>query len=124
MEREEHGPADAGRPQALQGRSILPPRRCMTRRANRTYCPIPGPGSDRLKEFTAEAHIFMKQLLEESDRGAAVVGVAFLDELLGRLLKSRMLDGKTTEDLFEGSSPLATFSARINVAYCLGCIVP
>jgi DNA-binding MltR family transcriptional regulator len=84
----------------------------------------PGFDLSGMNQFVDEANVINQQLRDETDRGAALVGVAFLDELLGRLLKSRMLDGKTSEDLFEGSNPLASFSARIDVAYCLGWIGP
>ncbi len=84
----------------------------------------PGFDLSGMNQFVDEANVINQQLRDETDRGAALVGVAFLDELLGRLLKSRMLDGKTSEDLFEGSNPLASFSARVDVAYCLGWIGP
>jgi hypothetical protein len=71
-----------------------------------------------------EANAFMNQLVGESDRGAALVGIAYLDELLARLFRARMLTEKTSEGLLEGFAPLSTFSSRIDVAYCLGWIGP
>lgn len=77
-----------------------------------------------LKAFADEANVFMKQLMEESDRGAALVGVAYLDELLVRLFKARMLTENASEELFGRFGPLSSFSSRIDVAYCLGWIGP
>ena len=51
--------------------------------------------ADVQKFDISEGNIFVKQLQEESDRGAALVGVAYLDELLTRLFRSRMLLSKT-----------------------------
>jgi DNA-binding MltR family transcriptional regulator len=94
--------------------------------ADTTKSGLGGAGFDLsdMRRFMDEANVIHEQLKEETDRGAALVGVAFLDELLERLLKSRMLEGKTTEGLFEGSNPLASFSARIDTAYSLGWIGP
>jgi DNA-binding MltR family transcriptional regulator len=78
-------------------------------------------GTD-MEVFVKESNAFMKQLQEESDRGAALAGVAFLDELLARLFKAKMLDNKVSRELLDGFGPLATFSARIKVGYCLGWI--
>ena len=74
--------------------------------------------------FSDEANVFLKQLMKESDRGAALVGFAYVDTLLTRLFKAKMLPEKLTEELFEGFGPLATMAARIKVAYCLGWIGP
>ncbi|MBN3786188.1 MltR family transcriptional regulator [Burkholderia sp. Ac-20353] len=66
---------------------------------------------------------FLKELQEESDRGAALVGAALLDARLERLLLAHMLPGKVTTDLINGrNAPLGTFSARINACYALGLI--
>jgi DNA-binding MltR family transcriptional regulator len=78
----------------------------------------------KLKVFADEANVFMKQLMEESDRGAALAGIAYLDELLGRLFKAQMLTEKVSEELFGRFGPLSSFSSRIDVAYCLGWIGP
>lgn len=75
-----------------------------------------------LKVFADEANVFMKQLMEESDRGAALVGVAYLDELLARLFRAQTLTEKVSEELFGRFGPLSSFSSRIDVAYCLGWI--
>jgi hypothetical protein len=60
----------------------------------------------------------------ESDRGCILVLGAWLDEALGELLRSLLVQhGQTLKDLFEGpSAALGTFSSRINMAHGLGLI--
>ena len=77
-----------------------------------------------LETFAEEANVAIKQLMEESDRGAVLVGVAYLDDLLLRLFKRMLLDKTLSEELFGGSGPLSNLSGRIKVAYCLGWIGP
>jgi len=65
------------------------------------------------------------ELNKESDRGAVLVGVAYLDELLTRLFRKKMLlSKKLSEELLEGFGPLSGLSARTKVAYALGWIGP
>jgi len=79
----------------------------------------------KLKAFVHEANVAISQLMKESDRGAVLVGVAYLDDLLIRLFKAKMRLTKTlSKDLFDSSGPLSTLSSRIKVAYCLGWIGP
>jgi hypothetical protein len=77
-----------------------------------------------VQAFADEANAFIKQLVGESDRGAALVGIAYLDDLLAGLFRAHMLTKKVSEGLLEGFAPLSTFSSRIDVAYCLGWIGP
>ena len=75
-----------------------------------------------------DAHDFADEVLQllgqESDRGCLLVSAAWLDELLGALIKARLVDHKNTIDaLFDGpNAPLKTFSARINFAFALGLV--
>jgi len=58
-----------------------------------------------------------------SDRAAALVAGAFLDEVLGELLRVFLVDDPTNDKkIFEGTGPLATFSAKIDIAYRIGLI--
>ena len=62
---------------------------------------------------------------KESDRGVAIVGAAYLDERLGDLLESFLIDdGKEVHRLLSASqfAPLGTFGAKTSAAYCLGLI--
>jgi len=80
---------------------------------------------DRLRAFAEEVNAMTVELNKESDRGAVLVGVAYLDELLTRLFRKKMLlSKKLSEELLEGFGPLSGLSARTKVAYALGWIGP
>lgn len=66
---------------------------------------------------------FLKEFQDETDRGAALVGAAMIDQKLVDTLRSFMVKDKITGDLIEGgTAPLGTFSARIKACYALGLI--
>ena len=66
---------------------------------------------------------------EQSDRGAAIVAFAFLDDVLTDVIQSRLHKYKhkgedVSKFMFQGAGPLATFSARRRLALMLGIIGP
>ncbi len=66
---------------------------------------------------------FLKEFQEETDRGAALVGAALIDERLERLLRSHLIECKQSNEILNGSNaPVGTFSARTKLAYSLGLI--
>jgi DNA-binding MltR family transcriptional regulator len=70
---------------------------------------------------------FLEEFQNESPRAAAIIGAAFLDEQLRKLLVSFLVDRKRAVDELIGNEnrsnrPLSAFSARIRAAYCLGLI--
>lgn len=68
---------------------------------------------------------FMIEFVGESDRAAVILGAAKIDAHLGELLKRHLLpNAGSQDDLLEGDSPLATFSARIRICNRLGIIDP
>jgi mannitol operon repressor len=72
-----------------------------------------------LKDFSA----FLREFQSETDRGAALVGAALIDQKLADTLRSFFAAGKTAGELLDGgTAPLGTFSARIKAAYALGLI--
>jgi DNA-binding MltR family transcriptional regulator len=72
-----------------------------------------------LEEFSA----FLEALNKESDRGAALICAAMLDDILEKTLAAFLIDNKDSKKLFTGfNAPLGTFSARILAAYSLGLI--
>ena len=74
-----------------------------------------------VKKQIAEFVAFRKALTKESDRGCALFAAAFLDKALSDLLfLSLVADKRIEKDLFEGTSPLSSFSARIKLAFYLG----
>jgi DNA-binding MltR family transcriptional regulator len=65
------------------------------------------------------------RLQTESDRGAALIAAAWVDDSLTEYVRSRFVeDGKAVKELLTGDVPLGTFSSRIKLAYCLGWIGP
>lgn len=66
---------------------------------------------------------FLDEFKNESDRAAVILGVAKLDIQLRQILIQFLLPNPTNEDnLFDGDTPLSTFSSKINLAYRLGII--
>jgi hypothetical protein len=66
---------------------------------------------------------FLQEFQGETDRGAALVGAALLDQKLLDTLKAFLIEGRITDNLVEGANaPLGTFSARIKAAFALGLI--
>lgn len=72
-----------------------------------------------LTEFNA----FLEELNKESDRGAALISTAMLDDLLEKTILAFLIDNKDNQKLLTGfNAPLGTFSSRILAAYSLGLI--
>jgi len=70
-----------------------------------------------LKEFAE----FLAELNEETDRGAALIAAAMIDDLLGRCISSFLIEHVDVESLLEGfNAPLGTLSARVLAAFALG----
>jgi len=79
--------------------------------------------ADYLAEQQQRIEAFRKALTAESDRGCALFAAAHLDASLSDLLYISLVANRDIEkDLFEGTAPLAAFSARIKMAYYLGLI--
>jgi mannitol operon repressor len=72
-----------------------------------------------LREFTA----FLDVLNKESDRGAVLISLAMLDDLLEHTILSFLIETNEAEKLTDGfNAPLGTLSARALAAYSLGLI--
>jgi hypothetical protein len=68
---------------------------------------------------------FLEELKTQSDRGAAVIAAAVLDDLLEFLILQRLINlgAERRESLFgRTGAPLSSFSAKIEMAYALGVI--
>ena len=64
---------------------------------------------------------FAAEFQKESDRAAAILGAALLDEWLRRLLSAYLIDDKKQVDLLlDVDQPVGSFGARVRLAYCLG----
>ena len=65
----------------------------------------------------------LNELATESDRAAAIVAAAFLDENIRQFLTNYFVDDpKEVRDLLSNERPLGAFGARIRILYCLGLI--
>ncbi len=63
----------------------------------------------------------VEEIKTHSDRAAAIVGAAFIDERLRQYLSRFLIDKpKEVEELFGFDRPLGSFGSRIRTAYCLG----
>ncbi|MHB1142755.1 MAG: MltR family transcriptional regulator [Sulfuricaulis sp.] len=68
--------------------------------------------------------ILVREFQGESDRACVILSATLLDTALEALLRARLVPNATsTDSLLDGSNaPLASFSARIDMAYRLGLI--
>ncbi|GAD88421.1 hypothetical protein VHA01S_005_00230 [Vibrio halioticoli NBRC 102217] len=74
-----------------------------------------------LKQLVEKRKALRSELAKESDRGCALYATSYIDSALSDLLYCALAtDKKIEKELFDGTAPLSTFSARINMAYYLG----
>ncbi|WP_426687216.1 hypothetical protein [Rhodanobacter ginsengiterrae] len=63
----------------------------------------------------------VEEMSGESDRAVAVVGAAWVEEAIGKAIESFLENhSEAKQRLFNGAGPLATFSAKIDLARLLG----
>lgn len=68
-----------------------------------------------------------KQIKDQTDRGAAIIGGSLVEHNLEKLLQARMrpdLSKNWKEELFEGRGALADFAPKIEVAFAFGLFGP
>ena len=71
----------------------------------------------------ARTRLVLRQLLYETDRGAALSATALLDECLGEMLAAFLPRVPASERLLSGfNAPLSTFASRIAATHALGLI--
>jgi mannitol operon repressor len=76
-----------------------------------------------IPELSAGLASFLEELQAQTDRGAALLGPSLLEDLLGALLRSALInDSDCVENLLGRSRPVESFSARIDLVYCIGLI--
>jgi hypothetical protein len=61
---------------------------------------------------------------EDNDRAVIIIGAINIDNLLRRLIEQSLLPKrcKQEDELFDGESPLSTFSSKIDLCYRIGLI--
>lgn len=72
-----------------------------------------------ITELSEKLKPVIETLSEETHRGAALVGAAYLDDLLAALLRTVFIE-KCADELLGRERPLGTFYARICLAYSIG----
>ncbi|RUL68504.1 DUF4145 domain-containing protein [Dyella choica] len=78
---------------------------------------------DDVRDQILEIYSFRDSIGLESDRGAALMAAAYLDNKLAELLRLRLVDdAKTVKEALDVKGPLGTFSSRINFCFLLGAI--
>ena len=71
----------------------------------------------------AKMQALVEELGEQSDRGVAIVGAAWLEEAISESLESVFpMESKGKERLFRADGPMSTFSAKIDLLHTLGLI--
>jgi DNA-binding MltR family transcriptional regulator len=73
---------------------------------------------------TEEIAQMFSEIRSDAPRSAVVLAAALIDDVLSGAIRYRMvkLSKDEDDDLFEGNGPLASFSARIRMAYAPGII--
>ena len=76
-----------------------------------------------------ERSAMLDEILGQTDRAAAIVAFAYLDDTLTEVIQSHLHNFKHKGEnirrtMFQGAGPLATFSARRRLAYLLGIFGP
>jgi len=81
------------------------------------------PESRRMAE---QLRTFYDQMSDESDRGAVIVSVAILDDVLTELVKVKLVPSlEKSDELFDSAfTPFSSFSAKIDLAYRIGLLRP
>lgn len=78
------------------------------------------PAKSQMPDLLSDYNEFQKRYEAESDRAVAILAAAYLDSFLENYLRSTLVESKTTDKLFVGFGPLATFSGKSDVAFSIG----
>ncbi len=74
-----------------------------------------------LPHLTADVARLVNDLEKETDRGAALLAAAFLDDVLDVMLRAAFVDdGEAVNKIMGAGRPLESFGARAHLAYCIG----
>jgi hypothetical protein len=80
----------------------------------------------RLKRRPTEEEVdtIFHEMTTDSDRGSALLAASMIEDVLKGAIAFhlRPLSESEESDLFQGTSPLSTFSAKIKIAYAMGII--
>ena len=72
-----------------------------------------------------ELSVWMRNIQFADDRSCVIMGVGYVDSLLGELLKVKMIaQSKVPDNLLRESGPLGTLASRVDAAVAFGLISP
>jgi DNA-binding MltR family transcriptional regulator len=78
-------------------------------------------GLATLTELSTDVARLVDELEKETDRGVALVGATFLDDVLDVMLRALFAgDGEAANKLLSPGRPLESFGSRAHLAYCVG----
>lgn len=76
---------------------------------------------DNFLGLSDESKRWIEDIQKETDRGVALVAAAFFDDVLGAMLRARLIDApKEANKLLQYPGPVSSFAYRIDLAYLLG----
>jgi DNA-binding MltR family transcriptional regulator len=79
------------------------------------------PNRARWQVFDIAHAPIIVEIEKQSDRGAAIVATAFLEERLNECIRACLADDpQIIKNLFRGSGPLAALATKIDLGYLLG----
>lgn len=80
---------------------------------------------DTIPGLSEESKRWIADIQKETDRGVAMVAAAFFDDVLGAMIRARLVDDpKKVKKLLKYPGPLSSFAARIDMSYLLGLLGP
>lgn len=90
------------------------------------YCsPMGRKSFQSLPNLTEDAVRLVSDLQRETDRGAALLAAAFLDDVLEVFLRAAFVDDpEAVNKLMSPGRPLESFGVRAHLAYCIGLLGP
>ena len=78
-----------------------------------------------LPALTSDVSRLVEDFEKETDRGVALLGAAFLDDVLDVMLQAAFVDDSEAVNKILGPGrPLESFGARAHLAYCIGLLGP
>src|SRR5262245_14808199 len=74
---------------------------------------------EKLEQLAPE---FFQLLIQESDMPRVLIAVGYLDQWVASILSKFFVSGETSNAILSDRGMLGSFSARTDLAYCLGLI--
>jgi DNA-binding MltR family transcriptional regulator len=76
-----------------------------------------------IPDLSADSRRFIEDLQKETDRGAALIGAAFIDNVMESMLRAYFVDDKEiVDEILNSNDLIGNLSVKGKLAYCLGLI--